>query len=107
MSASIFGSFSGDRLLALNAVLPTLKDAVTFTNITGAYLYAAAFAGLPLFVAAVVELMQMRPQLGKVISGVFFFLPFHKNPIRSIAFVVGVFFAVFSFIARFIFGTGS
>jgi hypothetical protein len=100
VSASLFESFSGDRLLALRAVPPTLRDAATFRNITGAYLYASAIAGLPLFVAAVVEAMQRWPTFGRVVAAIFFFLPLHKKPIRSIAFVVGSFYGMFSLIAR-------
>ncbi|MGO7860209.1 hypothetical protein ACC676_01155 [Rhizobium ruizarguesonis] len=106
LSSSWFGSFSGSKLAALRAVQPTLKDAVYFSNITGAYLYASAIAGLPLFVSAVIDLMQRWPTFGRLVGAFFFFLQFHKQPIRSSAFVVGTFFAMFSLVARISYGSG-
>lgn len=98
-SAVFFGSFVGSTQAALGAVLPTVADAVRFENITGAYLYASATSGFPLFIAGVLDLMQRSPVFKKVVTAFFFFLPFHKHPIRSVSFVIAVFAASFSAVA--------
>ena len=84
--------------IALKAVLPTLRGAATFQNLTGVYLYACAISALPLFVAACVHLMQTNPALSRLVRSFFFFLPFQDRPMRSIAFVLGVFVALFGFV---------
>jgi hypothetical protein len=89
--ADLAGSFKGDDILALRAVGPTLMDAATFRNLTGVYLYACAISALPIFLAAIIELMQRSPLVSKIVRGIFFFLPFENRPLRSIAVVLGVF----------------
>jgi len=55
VSADWFGSFGGDRLLALRAVGPTLARSAFFENLSGAYLYATLASALPLYSFAIEE----------------------------------------------------
>jgi len=55
VSADWFGSFGGDRLLALRAVGPTLARSAFFENLSGAYLYATLASALPLYSFAIQE----------------------------------------------------
>lgn len=52
-SASWFGSFRGDRLIALSVVGPTLARSALFENISGVYLYATLVSALPLYTFAI------------------------------------------------------
>ncbi len=61
-SALVFGSFGGNSAQALRVVAPTLLQAASFGNLSGAYLYAALLCALPLHVAALsVEQWPPRP----------------------------------------------
>jgi hypothetical protein len=93
-SAALWGSFGGDPMAALRALGPTLLLAATFGDLTGVYLYAAALASFPLFVAGAIEAMQRSPALSRLVRGAFFFLPFQDRPVRAVAAVLGVFLAL-------------
>lgn len=93
-SAALWGSFGGDVGAALRALGPTLLLAATFGDLTGVYLYAAALASFPLFVAGAIEAMQRSPALSRLVRGAFFFLPFQDRPVRAVAAVLGVFLAL-------------
>ncbi len=53
LSAGWFGSFGGDRWLALQVVGPTLIRSAFFENISGVYLYATLVSALPLYVTVI------------------------------------------------------
>lgn len=97
-SAHLFGSFSGDMWQAVRAVGPTITLAATFGNLSGVYVYAAAISAFPLFIAALIELMQASPGFSRFVRGIFFFLPFENKPIRSLAAILGVFFGLFALV---------
>jgi hypothetical protein len=101
--AEVGGAFRGDDWMALQAVLPTLRGAATFQNLTGVYLYACAISSLPLFVAACIDVMQRNAAVANAIRSFFFFLPFKDRPMRSVAFVLGVFVALFAFLVSVVF----
>jgi hypothetical protein len=92
-------AFLGSKVRALKSVGPTLAYAAVFQDLSGVYLYATAISAFPLFVGACIEAMQESPPFSRLIRGVFFFLPFADRPIRSVAVVVGTFFAIFSAVA--------
>ena len=52
VAAHAFGSFGGDRVIALRVVAPTLARAALFENLSGVYLYAVLAIALPMQVAA-------------------------------------------------------
>ena len=56
MSADWFGSFGGDKWLALAVVGPTLVRSVFFENISGVYLYSTIISALPLY-TTIIELI--------------------------------------------------
>jgi len=56
-SALAFGSFGGDPAQALRVVAPTLLQAATFGNLSGAYLYATVLGALPLHMAALARFL--------------------------------------------------
>ncbi|WP_234416768.1 hypothetical protein [Ruegeria sp. Alg231-54] len=53
LSADWFGSFGGDRAVALRVVGPTLVRSAYFENISGVYLYATLVGALPLYLSIV------------------------------------------------------
>lgn len=61
LSAGWFGSFGGDRMLALRVVGPTLVDAARFGNISGVYLYSTLASALLLY-ATVIDNFQCACQ---------------------------------------------
>lgn len=60
LSADWFGSFGGDRMLALHVVGPTLVRSAQFGNISGVYLYATLAGALPLYAAAMTRMGWLR-----------------------------------------------
>ncbi|MFN3262043.1 MAG: hypothetical protein ACE37J_15935 [Pikeienuella sp.] len=103
-SAPLFGSFGGDPAAGLRAVLPTLAAGLRLEAVTSVYFYAAAISGLPLFLAAVLDLMRRWPPLGAVVRALFFYLPVNENPILAGAATLGVFLALLSSVASAAFG---
>ena len=62
LSADWFGSFGGDRLLALRAVAQTLMRSAFFENLSGVYFLAIVFAALPLQIPAIERALARRQQ---------------------------------------------
>jgi hypothetical protein len=97
--AAYAGSFSGKLELALRAVTPTIRDAIAFRNLTTVYLYAAVIASLPLFVIALIRVLSNHPSIARVTERCLFFLNFENKPVRTLAVVLGILFALFSAVA--------
>ncbi len=104
VSSQVFGSFGGDGTTALRTVGPTLRAALEFDNVSAAYFYAAALPGLPLFLAAALDLSARLPWLGAALRAAFFYLPLRKDPILAGAVVIGAFFALLSALASLAYG---
>ena len=52
LSADWYGSFGGDRMIAISVVAPTLARSAYFENISGVYFYATFVSAMPLYVTA-------------------------------------------------------
>ena len=75
LSAGWFGSFGGDRILALRVVGPTLMDAVRFGNISGAYLYATLASAVPLYTTAIDKILMERGSSAEMLRRCISILP--------------------------------
>lgn len=53
VSADLYGSFGGDRWLAVRVVFPTLARSALFENLSGVYFYALILSALPLYWSAI------------------------------------------------------
>ena len=93
------GSFTGSSQKALEAVRPTILAAAKFQNLTAVYLYSLAISSLPIYLAALLHAMAVRPRFSAAIQSMFFWLPFHDKPVRALAVVLGCFFGIFAMLA--------
>jgi hypothetical protein len=96
--------FTGSPMRALKAVVPTIRYAIAFGNLTSVYLYATVIFSLPLFIVALIRFMSAHPSFSYFAERSLFFLNFENRPVRTLAVALGVLFALFSIIAYVIIG---
>jgi hypothetical protein len=86
-SALAFGSFGGDPVQALRVVAPTLLQAATFGNLSGAYLYATTLSALPLHMAAFARMLPRAAGRGVLLASGVATFALQAAVLTSIAFL--------------------